>query len=102
MSGRAPARCIGRFLAIANLAGHRAVFVARLQQAHNLIARHAHVGIVIHRVRVDLGPAMVRVLGAVAARDRQIHGHNARVIIDLVQLVLIAQMLGLVGGLGLF
>lgn len=53
---------IGRFLAIANLAGHRAVFVARLQQAHNLIARHAHVGIVIHRVRVDLGPAMVRVL----------------------------------------
>ena len=93
---------IGRFLAIANLAGHRAVFVARLQQAHNLIARHAHVGIVIHRVRVDLGPAMVRVLGAVAARDRQIHGHNARVIIDLVQLVLIAQMLGLVGGLGLF
>ena len=93
---------IGRFLAIANLAGHRAVFVARLQQAHNLIARHAHVGIVIHRVRVDLGPAMVRVLGAVAARDRQIHGHNVRVIIDLVKLVLIAQMLGLVGGLGLF
>ena len=58
---------IRRFLAIANLAGHRAVFVARLQQAHNLIARHAHVGIVIHRVRVDLGPAVVGVLGAVAA-----------------------------------
>ena len=93
---------IGRFLAIANLAGHRAVFVARLQQAHNLIARHAHVGIVIHRVRVDLGPAMVRVLGAVAARDRQVHGHNVRVVVDLVQLIFIAQMLGLVGGLGLF
>ena len=93
---------IGRFLAIANLAGHRAVFVARLQQAHNLIARHAHVGIVIHRVRVDLGPAMVRVLGAVAARDRQVHGHNARVVVDLVQLVLIAKVLGLARGLSLF
>ena len=81
---------IGRFLAIANLAGHRAVFVARLQQAHNLIARHAHVGIVIHRVRVDLGPAMVRVLGAVAARDRQVHGHNVRVVVDLVQFIFIA------------
>ena len=93
---------IGRFLAIANLAGHRAVFVARLQQAHNLIARHAHVGIVIHRVRVDLGPAVVGVLGAVATRDRQVHGHNARVVVDLVQLVLVAQVLGLIGGLGLF
>ena len=81
---------IGRFLAIANLAGRRAVFVARLQKAHYLIARHAHVGIVIHRVRIDLGPAVVGVLGAVAARDRQVHGHNARVVVDLVQLVFIA------------
>ena len=93
---------IGRFLAIADLAGHRAVFVARLQQAHNLIACHAHVGIVIHRVRVDLGPAVVGVLGAVAARDRQVHGHNTRVVVDLVQLVLIAQVLSPVRGLGLF
>ena len=81
---------IGRFLAIANLAGHRAVYVARLQQAHNLIARHAHVGIVIHRVRIDLCPAVVGVLGAVTARDRQVHGHNTRVVIDLVQLIFIA------------
>ena len=93
---------IGRFLAIANLAGHRAVFVARLQKPHNLIARHAHVGIVIHRVRVDLGPAVVGVLGAVTARDRQVHGHNTRVVVDLVQLVLIAQVLSPVRGLGLF
>ena len=93
---------IGRFLAIANLTGHRAVFVARLQKPHYLIARHAHVGVVIHRVRIDLGPAMIGVLGAVTARDRQVHGHNARVVVDLVQLVLIAQVLGLVGGLGLF
>ena len=93
---------IGRLLAIANLAGHRAVFVAWLQQAHNLIARHAHVGIVIHRVRIDLRPAVVGVLGAVAARDRQVHGHNPRVVVDLVQLVLIAQVLGTVRGLGLF
>ena len=93
---------IGRFLAIAYLAGHRAVFVARPQKAHNLIARHAHVGVVIHRVRIDFGPAVVRVLGAVTARDRQVHGHNARVIVDLVQLILIAQMLDLVRGLGLF
>ena len=93
---------IGRFLAIANLAGNWALFVARLQQAHNLIARHTHVGIVIHRVRVDLGPAVVGVLGAVAARDRQVHGYNARVVVDLVQLVLIAQVLGTVRGLGLF
>ena len=93
---------IGRFLAIANLAGLRALFVARLQQAHNLIARHAHVGIVIHRVRVDLGPAVVGVLGAVAARDRQVHGHNARVVVDLVELVLVAQVFGLIRGLSLF
>ena len=93
---------IGRFLAVANLAGHRAVFVARLQQGHNLKARHTHVGIVIHRVRVDLGPAVVGVLGAVAARDRQVHGYNARVVVDLVQLVLIAQVLGLIRGLSLF
>ena len=93
---------IGRFLAIANLAGNRAVFVARLQQAQNLIARHAHVGVIINRVRIDLGPAMVGILGAVAARDRQIHGHNARVVVDLVQLVLIAQVLSPVRGLGLF
>ena len=92
---------IGRFLAIANLTGNRALFVARLQKAHNLIARHAHVSIVIHRVRIDLGPAVVRVLGAVAARDRQVHGHNARVVVDLVQLVLIAQVLDLIRGLGL-
>ena len=93
---------IGRFLAIANLAGHRAVFVARLQQAHNLIARHTHVGIVIHRVRIDLGPAVVGVLGPVTARDGQVHGHNARVIVDLVELVLVAQVLGLIRGLSLF
>ena len=93
---------IGRFLAIANLAGHRTVFVARLQQAHYLIARHTHVGVVIHRVRIDIGPAMISVLGAVAARDRQVHGHNARVIVDLVELVLVAQVLVLVRGLGLF
>ena len=93
---------IGRFLAIANLAGLRALFVARLQQAHNLIARHAHVGIVIHRVRVDLGPAVVGVLGAVAARDRQVHGHNARVVVDPVELVLVAQVFGLIRGLSLF
>ena len=92
---------IGRFLAIANLTGNRALFVARLQKAHNLIARHAHVSIVIHRVRIDLGPAVVRVLGAVAARDRQVHGHNARVVVDLVELVLVAQVLGLFRGLGL-
>ena len=93
---------IGRFLAIANLAGHRAVFVARLQQAHNLIARHAHVGIVVDRVRIDLGPAMVGILGAVAARDRQVHGHNARVVVDLVQLILVTKMLGLARRIGLF
>ena len=58
---------IGRFLAIANLARNWPLFVARLQQAHNLITRHTHIGVVIHRIRVDLGPAMVRVLGAVAA-----------------------------------
>ena len=93
---------IGRFLAIANLAGNWSLFVARLQQAHNLIARHAHVGIVIHRVRVDLGPAVVSVLGAVAARDRQVHGHNTRVVVDLVELVLVAQVFGLIRGLSLF
>ena len=93
---------IGRFLAITNLAGHRAVFVARLQKPHYLIARHAHVGVVIHRVRIDLGPAMIGVLGAVTARDRQVHGHNARVVVDLVQLVLIAKVLGLARSLSLF
>ena len=93
---------IRSFLAIAHLAGHRAAFVARLQQAHDLIARHAHVGVIVNRVRIDLGPAMVRILGAIAARDRQIHGHDARVVVDLVQLVLVAQVFGPVRGLGLF
>ena len=93
---------IGRFLAIADLAGHRAVFVTRLQQAHNLIARHAHVGIVVDRVRIDLGPAMIGVLGAIAARDRQVHGHNARIVVDLVQLILIAKVLGPARRIGLF
>ena len=95
-------RGIGRLLAVANFARHRAVIVTCLQQAHDLIARHAHVGIVIHRVGVDLGPAMVRVLGAVAARDRQIHAHDARIVVDLVQVVLIAQVLGIAGCIGLF
>ena len=93
---------IRSFLAEAHLAGNRAVFVACLQQAHDLIARHAHVGIVVDRVGIDLGPTMVRILGAIAARDRQIHGHHARVVVDLVQLVLVAQVFGPVRGLGLF
>ena len=93
---------IGRFLAIAHFTSNGTVLVTRLQQAHNLIARHAHVGIVVDRVRIDLAPAMIGILGAVAARDRQVHGHNARVVVDLVELVLIAQMLGLARRIGLF
>ena len=90
------------FLAVAHLAGNRAVFVACLQQAHDLIARHTHIGIVVDRVGIDFGPAMIRVLGAVAARDRQVHGHHARVVVDLVQFVLVAEVLAPVRGLGLF
>ena len=94
-------RGVRRLLAIAHFTSNGALIIAWLQQAHNLIARNTHVGIVIHRVRIDLGPTMVGVLGAVAARDRQVHGHNARVVVDLVQLILVAKMLGLARRIGL-
>ena len=95
-------RGVGCLLAIAHLASNGALIIAWLQQAHNLIACHAHVGIVVDRVVIDLGPAMIGVLGAIAARDRQVHAYDARVIVDLVQLILVAKMLGLARRIGLF
>ena len=95
-------RGVGRLLSIGDLASNGALIIARLQQAHNLIACHAHVGIVVDRVGIDLGPAMIGILGAVAARDRQVHAYDARVVVNLVQLVLVAKMLGLARRIGLF
>ena len=68
---------IGRFLAVTDLPRHRAVIVAGLQQPQNLVALDIHCLIVIHRVCVDLSPGVIGVLGAVAARNGQVHSHDA-------------------------
>ena len=84
-------------LPIAHLREERAVLVSHLQQGRRLVAGHLHVLVVVDRIGIDLRPGMVGVLGFVPTGDGQIHGHNAAVVIDRIQPVIVPQVDAVIG-----
>ena len=71
--------------------------VRHLQQGRRLVAGHLHVLVVVDRIGIDLRPGMVGVLGFVPTGDGQIHGHNAAVVIDRIQPVIVPQVDAVIG-----
>ena len=83
---------VRRFFTVAEFAGYRPLFVADLQQTVDLVPVGVHGRVIIHGILVDFAPTMVRAFRFVAARDRQIHGFHAAVVIHFVQRVVVAQV----------
>ena len=77
---------------VTNFAGKGAVFIAHLQKTIHLIACYAHRRVVVSGIMVDLCPAVVCIFAVIAAAHGKIHRHNAAVIVDVVQLCVVAQV----------
>ena len=85
-------RGVGGLYPIAQLPGQGAVLVAHLQKGVDLIAGHAHGLIIVNRIMVDLGPAVVGVLAVIAPAHGQVHGHHAAVVVNGVELRVVPQV----------
>ena len=77
---------------VTNFADNGAVFIAHLQKTIHLIAWHPHGLIIVDRIMVDLCPAVVCIFAVVAPAHGQVHRHHAAVIVDVVQLCIVAQV----------